>query len=132
MSHRSTRWIVPAILLAALTAAIPARRDAFSLVLERDGNAWRATCDAGCGWTEIGSSRPAIFGTTVAINNYGLEGWLTRHDTTATFEFKVTADGENGWKAKGLKGTAWTDLGFHCANSPCQARITESGVESVR
>lgn len=132
MSHRSTRWIVPAVLLAALTAAVPARRDSFSLVLERDGNAWRATCDAGCGWTEGGTRRPAIFGTTVVINNYGFEGWLEPHITTATFEFKVSADGKNGWKAEGLKGTAWTELGFRCATSPCRARITETGVEGVR
>lgn len=132
MHHRFSRWIVPTILLAALTAAVPARRDSFSLVLERDGNAWRATCDAGCAWTEAGTSRPALFGSTIVVDNYGLKGWLAQHDTSAAFEFKVTADGENGWKAEGLKGTAWTELGFRCATSPCRARITETGVEGVR
>jgi hypothetical protein len=131
--HRSVgRWIVPAVLVAALTAEAPPQRDSFSLVLVRDGTAWNATCESGCDWTAIGSQRPRLFGTSVVIDNHGLQGWLTRPDTTAAFVFRVTADGQNGWKATSLKGTAWKTLGFNCAERPCRARITDTGVEVVQ
>ena len=132
MYRRLIRWIVPAVLLAALTAATPARRDSFSLVLVRDGTAWNAMCESGCAWTAIGENKPRLFGRSIVIDNHGLQGWLTRPDTTAAFVFRVTADGQNGWKATGLKGTAWKELGFNCAESPCRARITDTGVEGVR
>lgn len=131
MHRRLSRWIVPALLLTVLTAAAPAQRDPFSLVLVRDGTAWSATCESGCAWTTIGERKPGLFGTSVVIDYYGIGGSFAKHDTTEAFAFRVTADGQNGWKATGLKGTAWKELGFNCADSPCGARITEAGVEGV-
>jgi hypothetical protein len=135
MRHHLIRWIAAAGLLtviAALTAATPTRWESFSLILVRDGSAWSATCEAGCAWTELGSRRPRLFGTSIVIDSYGIAGWLTPPDTSVAFAFRVTADGPAGWKATSLKGTAWTALAFECATSPCRARITGAGVEGVR
>lgn len=134
MGHRHTRWITGAGILfglAALTAARPARPEPFTLVLVREGTSWSATCEAGCAWETVASSRPRILGTSVVIDSRGIYG-SGPGDAQATFAFRATADGANGWKATGLKGTAWKALTFQCATSPCRARISESGVEGGR
>ncbi len=135
MHHRIARWIASGValtMLAALSAAAPARPDSFSLILERDGTEWSATCESGCIWEAVGTKRPRIFGTSVVIDNFGVAGLLGSPHDDASFAFKVSADGENGWKAEGLKGTAWTRLTFGCVDSPCRAWVTEAGVQGLR
>ena len=134
MDRRLNRWAVPGLLvamLAALSAAAPAPSASFSLILERDGTEWRAKCESGCAWESLMSSRWRLLGTTVVIDSRGVAGLLGSPHDDATFAFKVSADGENGWKADGLKGTAWTKLTYGCEDSPCRARITEKGVEGI-
>ncbi len=133
MHHHLAGWIAPAVLLtmlAALSAAARARPDSFSLILERNGTEWSAACESGCAWGAISSRRPRLLGTSIVIDSYGVRGWGQPNDS-ASFAFKVSADGRDGWKAEGLMGTAWTKLTFKCADSPCRARITEKGVEGI-
>jgi hypothetical protein len=135
MRHRLNRWIAGAgipLLLVTLTAALPTQSESFALVLVRDGSAWSATCEAGCAWQTVGSRRSRLLGTSVVIDSRGISGSSTPQDTGVTFAFRVTADGPTGWKATSLSGTAWTTLTFKCAESPCRARVTETGVEGVR
>ena len=133
--HRClSRWIAPGVsltMLAVLSAAAPARPDSFSLILERDGTEWSATCESGCAWEAVGSKRPRIFGTSIVIDSYGVAGLLGSPHDDAAFAFKVAADGSDGWKAEGLNGTAWIKLTYGCEDSPCRARITEKGVEGI-
>ncbi len=135
MRNRLSRWAAAGVslaMLATLSAAAPAQPDSFSLILERDGTAWSATCESGCAWGAVASRRPRIFGTSIVIDSYGVAGLLGSPHDSAVFAFKVSADGDNGWKAEGLKGTAWIKLTYGCENSPCRARVTERGVEGVR
>ena len=135
MRIRLDRWLATGGLLAvlvAISAAAPAPSESFSLILVRNGTAWSATCESGCIWEAVGSKRPRIFGTSIVIDSYGVAGLLSSPHDDASFAFKVKADGENGWKAEGLKGTAWAKLTFDCAGSPCRARVTEAGAEGIR
>jgi hypothetical protein len=134
MHRRLSRWTVPGLLvtnLAALSAAAPAPSASFSLILERDGTEWSATCESGCDWATVGSKRPRIFGTSIVIDSYGVAGLLGSPHDDASFAFKVSGDGDNGWKAEGLKGTAWTKLTYGCEDGPCRARVTQAGVEGI-
>lgn len=135
MHSHPGRWVVAGgmlTMLVMLLAAAPAQPDSFSLILERDGTAWSATCESGCIWQSFGSQRPRSFGTSIVIDSYGLAGLLGPRNDDASFEFKVSADGNYGWKAEGLKGTAWIKLTYGCEDSPCRARVTERGVEGIR
>lgn len=134
MHRRLSRWTVPGLLLimfAALSAAAPAPSASFSLILERDGTEWSATCESGCAWESLTSSGWRLLGTSVVIDSRGVAGWLGSPHKDALFAFKVSADGDNAWKAKGLKGTAWTKLKYGCENGPCRARVTQAGVEGI-
>lgn len=135
MRHSLNRWVASLGVLAmlvALPAAASTRSASFELVLVRDGSAWSATCQAGCSWQTVESRRSRLLGTRVVIDSDGISSVTTPQDTSATFAFRVTADGPTGWKATSLRGTAWTALTFKCAASPCRARITEAGVEGFR
>lgn len=134
MRIRLAPWIAPGVLLtmlAALSAAAPARPDSFSLILERNGTEWSATCESGCEWGAVSSRRPRLFGTSIVIDSYGVAGLLGSPHDDASFAFNVSADGSDGWKAEGLKGTAWIKLTYGCEDSPCRARVTDAGVEGM-
>ena len=103
MHRRLSRWTGPGLLvtmLAALSAAAPAPLGSFSLILERDGTKWSAKCESGCAWESLTSNRWRLLGTTVVIDSRGAAGWLGSPHDDASFAFKLSADGENGWKAR--------------------------------
>lgn len=131
MRYRAVRCIVPALLLATLTAAAAPAPAGFSVILERDGTTWRATCERGCDWTSLSGRKPALMGSTVTIDNQGITLGAASSDSALRFAFEVTADGTAGWHATGLVGTGWKALAFECASVPCRARVTDTGVESI-
>ena len=131
MQRHAIRWIAPVVLIAALSAAAPPASAGFSIILERDGATWRATCESGCTWTALSGSKAGAFGSTVVIDNYGITLSARAGTDNAAFAFRLTADGDAGWTAAGLKGTAWTELTFGCRLATCRARITDTGVEGV-
>ncbi|MGH6738552.1 MAG: hypothetical protein ACREDY_05880, partial [Bradyrhizobium sp.] len=90
---RSTfRALIPASLLLTVAAGGPAPRPAhFSLIVQRSGSTWTATCQAGCHWGSLSATKPQLTGSTILIDNGGVSLWSTSADSAATFAFKVTA-----------------------------------------
>ena len=132
MHRLATRAVIAAAFLTAITAAAPTGPTHFSLTLVRDGSTWTATCEAGCAWKALGAHKPRLLGSSIVVDNTGVQLWGAPHDSTVTFAFRVSADGATGWRATSLGGTAWTALTFQCQRMPCRARITEAGVQGLR
>jgi hypothetical protein len=106
----------------------PSQPAHFAITLEHVGNSWSATCETGCAWTKMNSRKPRLFGRTIRIDDTGILQRGAGPSADATFSISFTADGDNGWKATGQRGTVWTTLGYRCATQGCRARITEDGV----
>lgn len=132
MSRRLLRWSTPAVLLLLLGAATPAEPAHFSMILTRDGRTWRATCETGCNWNAVSARKAWFQSERVQVDNIGIYTGATALDPTATFAFLISTDGPNGWKARSLRGTGWTEIGFTCGTEgPCRARLTETSVEGI-
>lgn len=123
----------PLLLLVLLGAATPAEPAHFSMILTRDGRTWRATCETGCHWTAVSAHAPWYLRSRVRIDDAGIYPSGTTADDTATFAFIVGPDGDRGWKARSLRGTGWTEIGFTCGTDTgtCRARLTETSVEGI-
>ena len=132
MRLRFLGWTAPVILVALLGATPRGTPASFSMILVRDGSTWRATCESGCRWSSVSAGTGWFQSSRVLIDNTGIKTRDFEPDSAATFAFRVTTDGSRGWKATGLKGTAWQEVSFTCPRLSCRARLTEAGVEGAQ
>lgn len=131
MRYALPRWTAPVLLLVFAGAARPVETPRFSMILERNGDSWHATCETGCTWNEVSARNKLFPSARVLIDNRGITAPATSADSTASFAFTVETDGQRGWQAKGLRGTSWASLGFTCGTATCRARVTETGVAGI-
>ena len=105
----------------------PSLREGFSLTLERDGAVWKATCERGCTWREVGYGcvdRPC----SVMVDAHGVAGSEAARSTEAAFAFRVSPT-EDGWEATRVRGSGWTKVSWGCKLQMfCEARVDERGV----
>lgn len=102
-------------------------KEQFAIVLERSTAGWSATCSFGCSWREVTMICDSC---EVRIDDSGIRPAEAR-PATSMFAFSVRPAG-SGWKARGLNGVHWVELGFSC-NRPgvCKSRINQSGVAGI-
>jgi len=123
---------VAIVALAGMSATKPAGRPAepvaFSIVLTTTPTGWAAKCDAGCRWKELGFSCATACPAIVDAN--GVVTLASPRPEPTAFSFTVRHD-HNGAQATSRGGTVWTTLGWDCRQSPCEVRVTETGVSGA-
>src|SRR5262245_39596785 len=111
------------------TQAFPPQGPSFSLVLERAGNKWSATCERGCDFREV-STTTRDLQMPMRLDESGLRTLAAEYPEASRFAFTLVARGQ-GFEATSVKGAAWAKLAFECAHEPCRVRVTDTGVTGL-
>lgn len=106
--------------------AVAPQTDNFSIVVDYSPTGWSARCETGCEWT-------ASFGCVTTCNaRVDARGIVTLANDRAPEKFSFILERTtDGVGATSQFGTAWTSLSWGCANKPCRARVSNTGVALV-
>src|SRR5687768_4210333 len=127
MMHRICVGIALAMLAPALVAQDkPAALPAFAIVVAQTADGWAAECEKGCAWTRLAIACGR--NCTPVIDQHGVYRSLREDREPSAFAFTVRRAG-NGVAATTVQGTAWRALSGMCADTGCEVRITEHGIE---
>jgi hypothetical protein len=121
------------VAFAGLSVPKPVHRSAepvvFSILLTTTPTGWAAKCDTGCRWKELAFSCRSACPAIVDAN--GVVTLASPRPEPTPFSFTLRHE-HNGAEATSRGGTAWKTLTWDCRESPCQVRLTETGVGASR
>jgi hypothetical protein len=132
---RLTSVALPALLGALL---IPPRNpvrtasnEGFTVVVTSTSNGWAVECEKGCDWKGKASFTCATVCPSALVDSRGIVTLGEIRPPDRLFQFIVRREAD-GITAESRSGTYWKSLGWSCADQPCSARVSESGVTPLR
>ena len=127
--------VLPVLLVAFLIPSQnPVRAagdEGFTVVVTSTTNGWALECEKGCDWKGEVSFSCDRGCAAALVDSRGIVtlGEIRRPDRV--FQF-IVRRGAGGVTAESRSGTYWKSLGWSCADQPCRARVSESGVTPLR
>lgn len=125
---------LPVLLVSLLTPIQSPRTQAdqgFSVVVATTAKTWAVECEKGCDWKGTASFTCERVCPSALVDSRGIVTLGEIRGPDRVFQFIVRREAY-GVSAVARSGTHWTTLGWACADQPCRARISESGVTPLR
>jgi hypothetical protein len=97
----------------------------FTIVVERTNNEMKLTCTNGCSWKELKFNAKGLQ-NVIAIDENGMTDVLESSKASGFFFTIETTQKEIS--LKGLKGTSWKQLKFHCLENHCKQTLDQNGM----
>lgn len=123
---------LPVLLVFLLTPIQSPRTQAgqgFSVVVTTTAKTWAVECEKGCDWKASFTCETSCPSALVDSRGVVTLGEIRPPDRA--FQFIVRREAY-GISAEARSGTYWKSVTWSCADQPCRARISESGVTPLR
>ncbi len=123
--------LLVALLIPPQKSVRPAGDEGFSVVVTSTTNGWSLECEKGCDWKGEASFICDRGCSAALVDSRGIVTLGEIRGPDRVFQFIVRHE-VHGVSAEARFGTHWKSLGWACADQPCRARVTESGVAPLR